>query len=488
MYRTWHIFIRKKGKYKKLYKALDEQMKAGKIVYNQALFYLRNLYTGLSKEEGKRTANEVMVIQNVSKYTLEINENRKKKGSGPYPLPGKRKKLIGKNHFTSVMERVFKNDFLLEEELYSKLQQNIIRLAYTDMDTFLKRLEDYSANPEKYTGKQNMPGYKKTDYPMLRFDKQMFSVKVPGQKKRGKKSKKENNAQPLSAQKNKCLTLAWTDYAIKLGKFQTADFTEVQAIMFHDRIELCVCFNGEVEGEKDSVKREKPEAEKILGIDLGVKNFAAVSNNFGMTPFLINGGNICALNRYYNRKKAEEQKKLRENGSGYNSKTLMRLERYRYNCIQDFFHKAARYIVNCALETGAGTIVIGHNNGWKQNPDLGKANTQKFVQIPHSRFINILKDKAKRNGINVVLTEESYTSAASLLDGDKMPVYKEGTDNTGIGFSGRRITRGMYKAGDGTRINADINGAGNIIRKYIPDTMDQNLNYLVETVRKINVA
>ncbi|MCR5010974.1 MAG: IS200/IS605 family accessory protein TnpB-related protein [Lachnospiraceae bacterium] len=136
----------------------------------------------------------------------------------------------------------------------------------------------------------------------------------------------------------------------------------------------------------------------------------------------------------------------------------------------------------------AGTIVIGHNDGWKQKTVLSKKVAQKFEAIPHSRFIFILKDKAERYGINVVIVEESYTSKASLLDMDSIPVYGV-RDTAGLYyFSGRRVKRGVYEASGGRKINADINGAGNIIRKYDPFAMELNLDYLVQTVKIINVA
>jgi len=103
---------------------------------------------------------------------------------------------------------------------------------------------------------------------------------------------------------------------------------------------------------------------------------------------------------------------------------------------------------------------------------MGKRNNQNFVQIPHARFIAMLLYKAELVGIRVEVSEESYTSKASLLDLDPLPVRNNG-DETEHTFSGKRVMRGLYRTSDGRYVNADINGAGNIIRKVAPDAFSE---------------
>ena len=97
-----------------------------------------------------------------------------------------------------------------------------------------------------------------------------------------------------------------------------------------------------------------------------------------------------------------------------------------------------------------------------------------------------LTSVAAKCGIAVVLTEESYTSQSSLLDMDEIPIYSKGNTG-GYTFSGRRVKRGLYRSGDGILINADINGAGNIIRKEYPDAFAglKDLSYLYTTTMSI---
>ncbi len=127
------------------------------------------------------------------------------------------------------------------------------------------------------------------------------------------------------------------------------------------------------------------------------------------------------------------------------------------------------------MAEGIGTLCIGKNPLWKQEAGMGKRGNQNFVNVPHARFIELLRYKMLRYkaelvGIQVRLTEESYTSKASFLDGDPLPIYGTAEAPT---FSGRRVKRGLYRAADGRHSNADVNGAYNIIRKVAPDAFAQ---------------
>ena len=123
------------------------------------------------------------------------------------------------------------------------------------------------------------------------------------------------------------------------------------------------------------------------------------------------------------------------------------------------------------MAEGIGTRCIGKNPLWKQEVRLGKRD-QNFVQVPHARFLEMLIYKAELVGVQVRITEESYTSQASFLDGDPLPIYGASDIPT---FSGRRVKRGLYRAANGRRINADVNGSYNTIRKVLPDSFGQGI-------------
>jgi IS605 OrfB family transposase len=202
------------------------------------------------------------------------------------------------------------------------------------------------------------------------------------------------------------------------------------------------------------------------GIDLGLNNLIALtSNKPHFQSVIVNGRPIKSVNQFYNKRRAELQKKLGTTGS---TKRMERMTNNRNRRIDHYLHAASKRVIDLLVQEGIGTLVIGKNDGWKQEINIGKRNNQQFVQIPHARLISMLTYKAELVGITVLLTEESYTSKASFLDRDPLPVHSKG-DSEKHTFSGKRIKRGLYRASDGRLINADINGAGNIVRKVAPD-------------------
>jgi putative transposase len=135
---------------------------------------------------------------------------------------------------------------------------------------------------------------------------------------------------------------------------------------------------------------------------------------------------------------------------------------------------ASHYIIELLLQEGIGTLIVGKNLLWKQEVTLGKVNNQQFVQIPHARFIDLLTYKAKLAGIAVIVQEESYTSKASFLDLDPLPVYDPNDQEKQV-FSGKRVKRGLYQASDGRTLHADVNGSYNTLRKAIPDAFGRGI-------------
>ncbi len=144
----------------------------------------------------------------------------------------------------------------------------------------------------------------------------------------------------------------------------------------------------------------------------------------------------------------------------------------RYSVVDRAAFASKNLYIDLLVAEGIGTLVIGKNVGWKNEANMGKKNNQKFVQIPHARLIDMLCYKAKLVGIQVILQEESYTSKASFLDLDPIPVHGKVKDEPR--FSGKRIKRGVYRSGMGRKINADINGSYNIMRKALPNAILRN--------------
>ena len=218
-----------------------------------------------------------------------------------------------------------------------------------------------------------------------------------------------------------------------------------------------------------------------MGIDLGLVNFASISNNVGINPTIIKGNFIKAENQYFNKQKAFYTSCLKKYS---NTKNLSRLSRNRSNRLKDYFYKISHYIINLAKINNIDTIIVGKNDSWKQNVNIGKVNNQNFVSIPYNQFLIILENLCIKNNIHIIFREESYTSRASFIDMDNIPTYKE--ENESYKFSGKRTKRGLYKTKEEILINADINGASNIIRKEFPKAFNNlDLEYLYKTTNVV---
>jgi IS605 OrfB family transposase len=205
------------------------------------------------------------------------------------------------------------------------------------------------------------------------------------------------------------------------------------------------------------------------GVDIGLNNLAVLtSDKPGFVPRLVNGRPVKSINQFYNKRHAALQSLL---GDVHTSQRLERITVKRTRRIDWYLHTASRRIIDLLVAEGIGTLCIGRNPLWKQQVNMGKRSNQNFVAVPHARFIEMLTYKAELVGIRVCITEESYTSKASFLDADPLPIYDP--TRPAPAFSGRRVKRGLYRAADGRHINADANGAYNTIRKVAPDAFAQ---------------
>jgi len=215
--------------------------------------------------------------------------------------------------------------------------------------------------------------------------------------------------------------------------------------------------------------------QQIAGIDLGVNNLMAVTTNqIGSSPILIKGRPLKAINTFFNKQRSLLQSQLKTRNKQNVSHRLKALTHKRNCRVDNYLHTASKRVIDWCVKHHIGMLIIGHNQNWKQEINLGKKNNQQFVNIPHYRLIEMLTYKAQLRGIKVVITEEAYTSQASALEQDKLPKYGEEKPK----FTGKRVFRGLYKTGENKLLNADINGSFNIIRKVIPDVIDQGIRGL----------
>lgn len=196
--------------------------------------------------------------------------------------------------------------------------------------------------------------------------------------------------------------------------------------------------------------------ETYCGIDFGLNNLITCSFQ-NDSPLIMNGKPLKSINWHYNKEKSRLQSLL-DNGKK-TSKKIQNITLKRNNRINDYLHKTTKIFVNYLVSKKINNVVIGYNKEWKQGINIGRVNNQNFVQIPYYKLLNMLTYKCEMEGISVIVTEESYTSKCSFLDDEDVCKHEE--------YVGKRIKRGLYKASDGRFINADVNGALNILKKVI---------------------
>lgn len=264
------------------------------------------------------------------------------------------------------------------------------------------------------------------------------------------------------------LKLSKTDILVKT---QVKEFESIKEVRIIPRDSFFVI---EVVYEKEE---KISSGDLIASIDPGLNNLATVAfNKSNAGSFIINGRPLKSINQFYNKKKAEMQGKLEKELNKKTSNKLNKLTSKRNEKIRDFMHKSSRILVNQLVKNQTGTLVIGKNVGQKQDINMNKVNNQNFVAAPISRFLDMVAYKATLEGIKVIWQEESYTSKASFFSGDKIPVYGEKPEGDKYVFSGYREKRGSYKIkGQKTRVNADLNGALNILKKAVPNAFAEGI-------------
>lgn len=316
-------------------------------------------------------------------------------------------------------------------ELGSNAAQMVTKSLCKSWKSFLVAVKDYTACPEKYLGKPKIPGYKKKNgrfictltnmQTHIKDDYLYFSFK---------RMKKYNNLIRTKVAGNHLETRI-----IPKGNCYIIE------IVYED--------NGEY---KNDLNRNN-----IASIDLGVNNFVTMVNNIGESSIVINGRGIKSYNQYWNKKISSLRSIAKTVNKSDWTNQMQNFTDKRYFKMEYFMHCASKWIVNYCIEHKIGILIVGKNNGWKQKTNMSRLSNQSFVQIPYESFIKKLKYKCEDVGINLIEAEEGYTSGTSFLD-DELPV-KENYNKS------RRVYRGLFRSNNGKCINADVNGAFQIMRK-----------------------
>ena len=333
---------------------------------------------------------------------------------------------------------------LKNSENYKKLNSNMAQQILKEVDESFKSFFTLLklAKNEQYNGKIKLPNYLDKDgfttlvIGFVRLKDDMLIVPYSNS---FKKIHQEVKVKLPSVLKDKKIK------EIRIIPKQHSRYFEIQYIY-----------------EVEEVQRELNK-ENALGIDLGIDNLCTCVTNTGAS-FIIDGRKLKSTNQYYNKINAKLQSIKDKQKIERTTLRQKRITRKRNNRINDYLSKAARIITNYCLNNDIGKLVLGYNEDFQRNSNIGSINNQNFVNIPYGKLRDKLIYLCKLYGIEFKLQEESYTSKASFFDGDEIPIYDKENPQEYI-FSGKRIKRGLYQTSTGKLINADCNGALNILRK-----------------------
>lgn len=314
----------------------------------------------------------------------------------------------------------------------AQVSQQCLKQLNSNYTSYFKALKDYKKNPSKYSGMPKKPKFKNTQNGIT-FTYQSIKIKE----------------QFIVINKEHKVYIPTKVYNEELKDFKTISF-----IPYYNKVKVIITYETkELNSDLD--------INEYLSIDLGMNNLCTCISSDNC--FILNGKPLKSINQFFNKKLSKLQSE-RPNIEGkqdfnYNSSKIRKLSLKRELKINDLLHKASKYLVNFCVEHKIGTIVFGRNKEWKDSIQLGKQTNQNFVSIPFYKLLKMLEYKCKMIGINLVTQEESYTSKCDSLAFESIEKHTE--------YKGSRIKRGLFLSSLGKALNADINGALNILRKYL---------------------
>ena len=339
----------------------------------------------------------------------------------------------------------------------SQSAQQILMLLDRNWKSFFRSIKDWSNHKDKYLGRPKLPKYRPKDGTMILI--------LTGQQAKLKQNllKFPKSFQGFTA-KPRCTRLT--------------NFEKINQVRIIPRGQtLCVEIVYSVSVNDELL----PDNGRYMSIDLGLDNLATVVTNTRSQPFIIDGKGLKSKNQYYNKQVAHYQEIAKRMNCRFSTNRLHRLNQTRNAKVDDYLHKASHRIVEAAAFESVSKIVIGYNKNWKQSVSLhDKAVNQSFVGIPYMQLICKIIYKARDHGIDVILTEESYTSGTSFLDHEQpTKAYYD---------KSRRTHRGLFLSNGGIAINADVNAAFQIMKKVFPNEFSDGIEGVVLHPVRVNIT
>ena len=406
------------------YNYIKQQLIESKEIYNYANYIIRQIFF-------KKSKNHQFSLDFITEYpelkdlfTKYIEEDKQ---------------------FTTLFYQIIRKFVRLKEfSVNTKIVHSIIRRLKSDWDSYWALFN--LVKNKQYDKSINIPKYKK-QYNLVEYGNQVLS-------------KKKLKLGFIGTDKMK--------QGIKISNFHKYLNCKCFRIFYKNNNFICeLIYEEEINDQTNSTG-------KAASIDLGLENLFTVAFNYNKKGISFKGTKLKSINQYFNKEKAKLQSLLPKNE--YCSKRILHLFYKREEQLRNVIGFYSNRLMKLLVNEGISTLVIGHNKNWKDKINIGKVNNQNFVSIPFNKIIDIIKYKAKDNGIKCIEQEESYTSKASFLDNDNIPTFDE-DENKKYTFSGKRITRNLYQTKNNQIIDADLNGALNIMKKANIEILTP-LNYL----------
>lgn len=413
---------------------------ANTVLYHhrQWYFYTQNLYYAEHpKESFKPHQCDAELIDKLKVCMYEynqrkVNQNKKQTDFITFGLDA----LFLHEYFKKTSNPDYTNT-----ELSAQVAQQVTRKVSQAFKSFQQSKRAYLKNPERYRTCPQLPKYNKRGVVYnLYFTNQDTKIK------------------------DGVLKFPKTALTLPFSYKPEGKYIRMEAIYKYGQFELRLIFEGD---KKPTLK----DTDVVAAIDPGVTNLIAITTNKGQS-LLVKDKTVKSINQYANKEISRITSSQTTTGGHkrvQKSKQLLKVYQKRHRRIEHLFYVLAKKVLEFCLENNVSKLALGKSRGWKEGFNGGKTDNQNFIQIPYKSLYRKITDLLTKHGIEVVEQEESYTSKASSVDLDKLPVY--GDDVPVESFSGKRygIHDRLYKTSSGITINADMNGALNILRKAFPD-------------------
>ena len=357
-----------------------------------------------------------------------------------------------KTNYKSIISRVkteFKKEYSITQ---SSISNAVIKKHVESFNSYIaltnKKIDG------KYDRKVNKPKKHDTD--------RLHNIIIPQNSITSSKKKLEEGyiELPLSKAYKKTMKDKSCRPRIKIPEdIRDKKFIQVEIIPIDNGKMFKANFTYEIEVEPWDLNENN-----VMGIDLGVNNFATIVTSEG-TPYIVDGRGL-KNQIYFKCKKVAHYMSILNKQGLKTSKRIQKINTKFQGKQNNFLNQTVNFILQQCLEQNIGTIILGYNKNFQFKSNMGRKQNQIFTSIAFKKFKEKLETQCKKHDITLILQEESYTSKSSFLDDDILPVYDPSREEKPkYKFKGRREERGLYKTQYGKYINADVNAAANIIKK-----------------------